>query len=482
MEPQTLYPHRDRPTVLVIFGVTGDLSSRKLLPALYQLLKYNHLPYRMSVVGVFREGSSSLDEVMQQTEIQLLRTKKECDPAILQRLRDMIRPITMDSTKREDYAVLRAELEAINQEFGVSHQWLFYLAIPPVIFRDVVGALAAAGLNRETDGVARRIFVEKPFGSDTASARDLIDFMGQHFDEHQIYRIDHYLAKETAQNILTFRFNNPLIEDIWGRQYIDHIQISALETIGVLGRGAFYEPLGALRDIVQSHLLQLLALVLMEVPDNLDGPAVHTEKLALLQSVQVTPPGHVDESSVFGQYDGYAAEVGNPESRTETYCALKLDVASSRWGGVPILLRTGKSLTTRRTDIKIVFKDRSRRGSPDNILTIRLRPDEGINLRLMAKRPGFDDSVAPVDMTFRYESSFEGNHPDAYDRVLTDAIAGDQTLFASSEEVMRCWEILEPFLQARSDNAAPPERYPIGSHGPASADQLAERFGTTWLE
>ena len=469
------------PSVLVIFGITGNLAQSKLLPALYQLLKLNHLPERFSVVGIFREGNINLDNIIQQTEIKLLRERKECDPVILERLKNMIKPVYMDSTKQEDYYKLSQELEQIDHEFKVAHQRLFYLAIPPNIFKSVIGCLGNAGLNVETDA-ARRIFVEKPFGSNLASAKDLVEHISSHFNEHQIYRIDHYLAKETAQNILAFRFNNPLVEDIWGRQFIDHIQITASEIIGIEGRADFYEAMGALRDIVQSHLLQLMALMMMEAPQTFNSEGIHAEKLALLQSVQPIKQNHVDEYAARGQYSGYTDEVKNQDSHIETFAALKLEVSNSRWGGVPILLRTGKALASKVTEINVVFKDRSRRSVPHNIMTVRIQPNEGISLQLTAKKPGFSDELQPVNMDFCYQTSFDGDNPDAYERVLIDAIAGDQSLFATSDEVIRCWEILEPVLEAWQHLPSKPSTYEQGSWGTSEAVELAKNFGCEWLE
>lgn len=469
------------PTILTIFGVTGNLAQSKLLPALYHLLKANMLPPDFLVVGVFRQTSMDPKQLMQQIEINLLRKYKEADKEILQRLADIFRPIVMDSTNREDYVRLREMLDDIDSEKNIAYQRLFYLAIPPDIFPAVISCLEQAGLHDESAGKARRILVEKPFGTNLDTARQLVDVMKKTFNEKQIYRIDHYLAKENAQNILTFRFNNPIIEDIWGRQFIDHIQITASETIGIEARSNFYEGMGALRDFVQSHLLQLMTLIMMEVPEEMTSEHIHAEKLALLSSVEPIKPTHVDELTVRGQYAGYREEVQNPESRVETYVALSLEVANSRWGGVPILLRTGKGLAQQHTEINIVFKDRSRRNVPANVLTIRIQPNEGIAFRLTAKKPGFTDVLQPVNMDFSYEDSFDSDSPDAYERVIVDAIAGDQSLFASSDEVLRCWEILEPVLEAWQNSQAKPIEYQKGTWGPEEATVLAQSFGSEWL-
>lgn len=469
------------PSVLVIFGVTGNLAQYKLLPALYQLLRHNRLPVRFSVVAVFRSDASNLDKIIQQLEITLLRSTGECDNDVLRRLKDLMTPIIIDPTDIESYHQLRGQLEGIDHEFQTAHQRLFYLAIPPDIFPTVITRLGEAGLNEEHDA-ARRIFVEKPFGINLKSAKELVEHIGNYFKEHQIYRIDHYLAKETAQNILTFRFNNPIIEDLWGRQFIDHIQISAIQQIDIEGRANFYEGMGALRDIVQSHLLQLMVLVTMESPERLDSESIHAEKLALFNEVQPIRVTHVDEVSVRGQYEGYRDEVGNEDSNVETYAALKLEVSNSRWGGVPVLLRTGKALDRSTTEIHVVFKERSRHKVAPNILTIRIQPNEGISLRLTAKRPGFTTAMQPVDMDFNYSSAFDHDQPDAYERVLVDAIAGDQSLFATSEEVIRSWEILEPLLDSWESQTSQPFTYPKGSSGPKEADDFARSFGSEWID
>jgi glucose-6-phosphate 1-dehydrogenase len=305
--------------------------------------------------------------------------------------------------------------------------------------------------------------------------------MSNYFQEHQVYRIDHYLAKETAQNILAFRFNNPIIEDLWGRQFIDHIQITAAEQTDIEGRANFYEGMGAMRDIVQSHLLQVLALTMMEVPYPLNSESIHAEKLALFESVRSIKPNHVEEVAVRGQYEGYRDEVSNQDSNVETYAAIHLEVANSRWGGVPVLVRTGKALAEKTTEINIVFKDRTKRKVEPNLLTIRIQPDEGIGITLKAKKPGFDDVLQPVHMDFQYSTSFDENQPDAYERVLVDAIMGDQSLFATSAEVLKCWEILQPILTNWQDNESKLHFYTKGSWGPEAADELANEYGSAWV-
>lgn len=464
----TTTSHTPLPTALVIFGASGNLSQIKLLPALYELLAYNHLPKNFTVVAIFRSSSISLDALMDRVELAMLRQGRTVDQSILRRLRGLIRPITMDSTKPEDYDRLRDMLDSLDTETGVQHQRVFYLAIPPKIFMPVIECLSHAKLNIETNGVARRIFVEKPFGRDLETATALIDGIKEHFGEHQIYRIDHYLAKETAQNILTFRFRNPLIKSIWSREGIDYIHIRALEKIGIEGRANFYEGMGALRDLIQSHLLQLMALVMMDAPREMKSAEIHEQKAALLDAIKL-PTEPIDDFAIRGQYEGYREEALNPDSHTETYALLRLGVDLPDWHGVPVILETGKALDRKETSIEVVFRDRDASSTARNVLTIRIQPNEGISLQLAAKKPGFTNSVEPVTMEFSYDSAFADNNPEAYERVLFDAIVGDQTLFATSAEVLRSWEIIEPIIKHWEHSAELPSSYKKGSHGPTDA-------------
>ena len=474
---------KQQSTALVIFGITGNLAQHKLLPAIYHLVKSNNIPDKFVIVGVFRRPPI-IDELLLEMKVQLERDNCDIDEDAIRRLGEMIRPIQMDSTKPEDFERLKSLLNDLNAEFFTAFNHLFYLAIPPDIFRNVISCLNKSGLNSacEANDQVSRILVEKPFGSDLQSAKQLIEDMAHYFNEDQIYRIDHYLAKETAQNILAFRFNNPLIEGIWSREFIDHIQITAAETISIEGRSAFYEGMGALRDIVQSHLLQIMALVMMENPGTSNSEAIHKEKLELLKNIKPIPANHIEEMAVRGQYEAYREEVQNLLSNTETYAALKLEVSNFRWGGVPVLVRTGKCLTKKATEITVVFKDRTRRSVPANVLTIRIQPNEGISVQLLAKQPGFNDELKPVHMEFGYTSSFRSDQPDAYQRVLVDAIRGDQSLFASSEEVLACWELLQPIIDAWSSSKDQPEVYSAGSWGPSVAAKLAESYGSEWVE
>lgn len=472
--------HTANPTVLVIFGSTGNLVQKKLIPALYHLVRGKAIPENLKIVFIARQKDATVRELLSKAADSMSRHGYQVDADVIENLSHRSSVLIMDSVKKSDYTLLKTTLEALDSAAKKPHNRLFYLAIPPDIFGEVIENLASQNLNAETTNVSR-ILVEKPFGTNLESATKLIEHVSQFFEEHQVYRIDHYLAKETAQNILTFRHSNPIIEDVWGRQFIDHIQITAAETIDIEGRSNFYEGMGALRDLVQSHLLQLLALTLMEVPDELSSESVHNEKLAVLRAIKPIKHSHVHEQVVRGQYAGYTGETGVEHSTIETYVALQLEVANSRWGGVPILLRTGKALAKKKTDINIIFKDRSRRNAEPNILTIRIQPNEGIEMILRAKKPGFEHKLQPVHMDFSYNTAFSDWQPDAYERVLVDAVNGDQTLFASSEEVLACWEIVQPILDAWSTTSEKPLAYQKGSWGPDVSDELADSVGFTWL-
>lgn len=469
------------PTVLVIFGANGNLSRNKLLPALYELLRKGRLPEKFTVVCILHSQQNSIDGIFEQVTENIRRIHTDVDQRVLDRLKSIVMPLVMDGANEQDYQVLSQTLDDLDTAYDVPCQRLFYLAIPPSLFPSIIQNLTTHRLNDESSGTARRILVEKPFGVDLPSAKELVRVMATSFRETQIYRIDHYLAKQNVQNILAFRFGNPLIEDIWGRQFIDCIQISALEQVGVDARGNFYEHMGALRDFIQSHLMQLMALIMMETPNTLDSDSIHRGKFALLQAVEVIKPSQIQEVAVRGQYDGYRDEVGNPASTTETYVALKLAVANSRWADVPVLLRTGKSLAKQVTEINVIFKDRSLKNLPANCLKIRIQPNEGISIKLVAQAPGFEDNLQNVSMDFTYNASFKAASPDAYERVLIDCITGDQSLFASHEEVMRCWEILQPLIQYWEGSTEQPLPYQVAAAGPAAADELASSVAVEWL-
>jgi glucose-6-phosphate 1-dehydrogenase len=431
--------------VLVIFGITGDLARKKLIPALYYLAGENLLPEHFEIVGLTRRGIR-VEDLLDGLQQELRARGEKADHDTFKRLGRMMRVVTMDMSDPQAFLELRAELDGIEAGRGTCLNRLFYLSIPPHTYGPVIDQLGASGLSSDCPhgNGQSRLMVEKPFGYDLESARELIDRIKRSFTERQIYRIDHYLAKETAQNILTFRRSNPLFQAVWNRRHINHIVINAAEAIGIEGRAAFYEPIGALRDLIQSHLLQVLTLVTMELPEEHNSADVHREKLKLLQSVKPIAPNEVATRAVRGQYKGYRDEVGNPGSITETFARIEVDIDNDRWRGVPILIQTGKRLARKDTSIAIGFGDPAARHNIANTLVFRLQPDEGIAIDLAAKKPGFNSDAERVEMKFNYHHAFgEGIHPDAYERVLMDGIRGDQTLFATSDEVLASWRIVD---------------------------------------
>lgn len=486
------------PQTLVIFGATGDLTHRKLIPALYCLGTVGLLPEKMAIVGFgrsdrkdaeFREG---LRQAVQESGIHLQTREWE----------SFAHRITYCRGGYDDQASferLAKDLARIGEETGAEDRRLFYLATPPNIYADVVHNLGLARLNKpeKQDGWVRLI-VEKPFGHDLATAQRLDHCIHQVFDESQVYRIDHYLGKETVQNIFVLRFVNGIFEPIWNRNYVDHVQITAAEAIGVEGRGGYYEEAGAVRDMLQSHLLQLLTLTAMEPPSAFTAGKVRDEKVKVLDSLRFPDPSDIAPSVVRGQYTrgmsegrrvpGYQDEPDvPPRSTTETFIAAKLVVDNWRWAGVPFYLRTGKRMPKRVSEIAIEFRRAphpflpggTRREARRNVLVIRIQPDDGLALRLDVKVPGPNMRVRPVDMSFLYREAFGGDSPDAYQRLLLDAMRGDSTLFARTDEVEAAWTLINPLL--KGDLAAtPPPPYAAGSWGPEAADDLLARDGHRW--
>lgn len=474
------HSHTLAPAALVIFGITGDLAHRKLLPALYHLAEDNLLPEGFEIIGVTRSGTT-VDALLDDVRAKVRASNEQCDESVLDRFGKAIRIVTMDLSKVEDYAKLKDVLDDHEMRVGACTNRLFYLAVPSQTFGDIAEMLGKANL---TDGCVHkrgesRLLIEKPFGYDLVSAQELIESLSAQFSEKQVYRVDHYLAKETAQNIMTFRFTNPLFKTVWDSKAISSIMITGAESIGIEGRVAFYEQTGALRDFVQSHLLQLLALVTMEQPENMDADSIHAQKLVLLRAIKPIAPDKVAEQAVRGQYKGYLEEVHNHSSVTETYAALRLEIDTPRWRHVPVLLRTGKAMAERVAEITLTFKDQD--DAHQNTLTLRIQPNEGISVQLQAKKPGFDSESEAVQMDFCYAQTGNGVHPDAYERVLVDALRGDKTLFATSDEVIAAWEVIEQVIRSWAMSSAGMEIYPQGSWGPKAADELAERAGTAWI-
>jgi glucose-6-phosphate 1-dehydrogenase len=449
--------------LLVIFGITGDLSRRYLLPALVSLAAQDLLPEHFEIIGATRrdvEPGDILSSVKAEAESRGQPLSEEG----LSRVKSALRIVTMDPTVAADYAQLKTTLDQIETDRGVCLNRLFYLSVPPHTYGPIVDLLAGSRLNSgcQHGSADSRIMVEKPFGYDLESAHDLINRLHAAFAESQIYRIDHYLAKETAQNILTFRFANPIFQAVWSADYITGLTITASETIGIEDRAVFYESTGALRDFVQNHLLQLLALTTMEEPAQLDSKHIHAEKLQLLRSITPVAPNQVNTAATRGQYEGYRNEVGNPDSITETFARLRLRINNPRWQDVPVTLQTGKRLDQRLTEISITFADHN--GRAPNTLCFRIQPGEGIAIDLRAKKPGLDNTTEEVEMAFNYKDYFgSGAGPTAYERVLTDGIRGDQSLFTSSDEVLTSWRIVDAAVKDWGKTGDGLKFYPPGT-------------------
>ncbi len=454
------------PAIIVIFGITGDLSARYLLPSLYHLIKDSLLHEQTEILGITR-GDTTTEELFQKVELCVNEIDKVCDPDALAAMHEHTQMFQMDLDDAKAYEKLRQKLDAIEEQKGVCMNRLYYLSIPPQAYLSVIKLLGSADLNDscQHNKASTRLLVEKPFGFDTASAQGLINETSKVFDEGQVFRIDHYVAKETVQNILVFRFNNPIFEALWDKDHIASIDIAAYGKIGIEGRALFYEPLGALRDLIQSHLLQILAIITMDQPDVLDSEHIHAAKQAALDKVQPVPADQVSELAVRGQYEGYRDEVKNPNSTTETYASITVYIDSPRWQGVPINISTGKALNERKTEVTVTFHN-----PPDpnsNRLRFRIQPNEGIELDLVTKKPGYVQELQTTAMDFTYLNDFaRDGHPSAYERVLVDAVRGDHTLFATSEEVLASWRVVQPVLDVWSKQSDDLLAYKQGSGGP----------------
>lgn len=487
------------PCAVVLFGASGDLAKRKVIPAMYDLAVHNALGPRYAIVGFSRTAMN--DETFRTTLGEAAKSMSEVGPIDPQKWSDFASNLhyhTGDYGDAKAYAALAKQLVDLDAEKKLGGNRLFYLSTPPEVYPDIVEQLGRAGLAKPSSPNSWvRIIIEKPFGRDLTSAKELNEIVLNVFEEKQVYRIDHYLGKDTVQNLLVLRFGNGIFEPLWNRNYVDHVQITAAETLGVERRGGFYETTGALRDMIQSHVLQLTSLVAVEPPASFDATAVRNEKLKVLQSIRPFNLEMVAQSVVRGQYapgkigdkqsPGYREEPAvNPKSRTETFVAARLLIDNWRWAGVPFYLRTGKRLPKRTTEIVIQFRRaphivfREREVEP-NRLILNIQPDEGISVSFGAKRPGTDMAIGNVTMNFSYREGFGEASRSAYATLVNDCLRGDPTLFDRGDSVEAAWALLDPILDVWSAaKSASVPQYPAGSWGPRESDQLLERDGRQW--
>jgi glucose-6-phosphate 1-dehydrogenase len=485
------------PTTLVIFGSTGDLAKRKLLPAIYNLAHEGALPERFNLIGVSRSdiGDDGFRELARESIAEFSR--RSPDQQVLDSLLGHIRYVGRSFDDAEGYEQLCRLFDEFDEEAGLKFNRLFYLSTAPSFFPVIAHMLGEKDLHTR-EGAEVRIIIEKPFGTDLDSALQLNREVLSVFREEQVFRIDHYLGKETVQNLLVLRFANALFEPLWNRAYIDNVQITAAEDIGIGTRAGYYDTSGALRDLIQNHMLQLLTLICMEPPARLTANPVRDEKTKVLRAITPPSPGDVEAMAVRAQYgpgtvsgrevQGYLQEEGVPDdSVTETFAAIKLKVNNWRWAGVPFYLRTGKRLARKTTEIAVTlkpvphlaFQQEGSLGVQPNQLILAVQPNEGVALSLVAKIPGARMAVRPVNMEFLYGTSFMSQSPEAYERLILDTMRGDATLFARNDEVEAAWTIVDPILEAWQSQRGPIPQYEPGSPGPKEADALMEQ-GAHW--
>jgi len=490
-------------TLLVIFGASGDLTSRKLIPALCNLAEDDYLPENFIVIGSSRSKLSDDDFRAKVYEGIKKFSRRPISPAVWERFAKNLHYQPCNGEVLSEFEVLKARMEELCAAADQRFNYVYYLAMAPQFFGPIASNLKTVGLIEDIANQARRtsVVVEKPFGHDTHSARELNAVLRKSLAEEQIYRIDHYLGKETVQNILVFRFANGIFEPLWNRKYIDHIQISVCEDIGIGNRAAYFDQNGIVRDIIQNHVLQMLSLLCIEPPISLsDANGIRDEKAKVLRSIRRMSPDEVRRNTVRAQYvegyikgekvPGYLNESGvAPGSKTDTYVALKLEIDNWRWSGVPIYIRAGKRLAKRVTEIKVffnkapdsLFKGRQRGDLEHNVLSIQVQPKEGMSLRISSKQPGPRFRVRPVEMDFTYDSSFGVASPEAYERLLLDVMKGDPTLFTRNDEIEESWELLAPIFEVWEGATPPPLcTYEAGTWGPAAAEQLLQRSGHKW--
>ncbi|MCU1412545.1 MAG: glucose-6-phosphate dehydrogenase, partial [Rhodoglobus sp.] len=484
------------PSALIIFGVTGDLARKKLMPAVYDLANRGLLPPGFALVGFARRDWEDQDfaQVVHDAVAQYARTPFDED--VWNQLAEGIRFVQGEFDDDKAFAELKKTLDELDRDRGTMGNHAFYLSIPPKSFPQVTEQLRRSGLADEKDNAWRRVVIEKPFGSDLKTARELNAVVESVFPPDSVFRIDHYLGKETVQNILALRFANQLYEPIWNANYVDHVQITMAEDIGVGGRAGYYDGIGAARDVIQNHLLQLLALTAMEEPVSFNAADLRAEKEKVLSAVRL--PKDLSKATARGQYSsgwqggekvvGFLDEDGmNPDSLTETFAAIRLDIGTRRWAGVPFYLRAGKRLGRRVTEIAVVFKrapqylfaESQTSALGQNALVIRVQPDEGVTIRFGSKVPGAGMQVRDVTMDFGYGHAFTEASPEAYERLILDVLLGDPPLFPRHQEVELSWKILDPIEEFWATQGQP-EQYRPGTWGPSSADELLARDGRTW--
>ncbi|OIV38997.1 glucose-6-phosphate dehydrogenase [Mangrovactinospora gilvigrisea] len=483
------------PSGLVIFGVTGDLSRKKLMPAVYDLANRGLLPPGFSLVGYARREWANEDFAQEVHDAVKEHARTPFREEVWQQLAEGIRFVQGDFDDDEAFEKLRRTVDELDKQRGTGGNFAFYLSVPPKFFPRVVEQLKKHKLSQAPMGAWRRAVIEKPFGHDLKSAKELNRVVHDVFQPSDVFRIDHYLGKETVQNILALRFANEMFEPIWNRSYVDHVQITMAEDIGIGGRAGYYDGIGAARDVIQNHLMQLLALTAMEEPSDFSAEALVQEKLKVLNAIQL--PNDIGADTVFGQYahgwqggeevKGYEEEDGIPaDSRTDTYAAIKLEIANRRWAGVPFYLRTGKRLGRRVTEIAVAFQaaphlpfdKESTQELGQNALVIRVQPDEGVTVRFGSKVPGTAMEVRDVSMDFAYGESFTESSPEAYERLILDVLLGDANLFPRTAEVEQSWRILDPIEDYWAQHK--PEPYTSGTWGPAAADEMLARDGRSW--
>ncbi|HYO09131.1 MAG TPA: glucose-6-phosphate dehydrogenase [Tepidisphaeraceae bacterium] len=489
---------------IVIFGASGDLARRKLIPAIYELAKEGLLDEKSYVLGYSRSQMSDEQFRKSAREAVEKHARSDFDEAVWKKLEPRLYYTPADYGSTDDQSRARSSLNRLDEKFGSSGNRLFYLATPPDAFDNIIGCLGEQelvhkGANKDPK-IWHRIIIEKPFGHDLASAKSLNDLLHKYFDESQVFRIDHYLGKETVQNLMVLRFANTIFEPIWSYKYIDHVQITVAEELGVGSRGGYYDKSGALRDMVQNHMFQLMALVAMEPPAGLDATSIRDEKVKVFRSVRPIRASGVDDYAVRGQYGGgeahgqrtpgYRAEEGVPrESATETFAAVKLFIDNWRWSGTPFYLRTGKFLPEKLSEVVVRFRSpplalfQKQCESPvyPNDLIIRVQPDEGISWRMNGKVPGGQMNIKPVALDMFYKTTFQKEPPEAYERLIHDAVTGEQTLFIRGDEAEAAWAVIDPIEQGWQQSKLAPQEYAPGAWGPKRAFELIEQDGRRWL-